>query len=56
MVAFVPEISVQNIGVRSFVSNGQQQTANRELMDPGESDCLIKTKQRESLITGLPSL
>jgi hypothetical protein len=25
-------------------------------MDPGESDCLIKTKQRESLTTGEPSL
>ena len=25
-------------------------------MDPGESDCLIKTKQRESLIIGEPSL
>jgi len=56
LVAFVVEISVQIGVVRHAFSNSWQQTADRELMDPGETDCLIKTKQRESLTTGVPSL
>ena len=56
MVTFMAEISVQNVEVCFRASNSWQQTADRELMDPGESDCLIKTKQRDSLNTGLPSL
>lgn len=56
LVTFVAEISVQIGVVRRAFSNSWQQTANRELMDPGETDCLIKTKQRDSLTTGVPSL
>jgi len=55
-VTFTSDIDAQTTGASSSVSNKQHETANRELMDPGESDCLIKTKQRESLIIGLPSL
>jgi len=33
-----------------------QKTINWEPMDLGESDCLIKTKQRETLIIGIASL
>jgi len=42
--------------VRCHDSNGGQTTIVWELKDLGESDCLIKTKQRDSLTKGLPSL
>jgi len=50
------EVVVQDQVVRYLDSNGGQYTVVWELKDLGESDCLIKTKQRDSLIKGVPSL
>ena len=43
------DISAQSLGVRPECLNVQQKTINQEPMDPGESDCLIKTKQRAAI-------
>jgi len=53
---FLLELNMQDVGVCFNYSNNACKTIDREPMDLEESDCLIKTKQRESLITGLTSL
>jgi len=50
------EVGVQGLKVSLLCPNRSYQTIDREPMDLEEPDCLIKTKQRDNLITGPSSL
>jgi len=48
-VSLFLELNVQSLRMRPYCLNEQHKTINQEPMDPGESDCLIKTKQRAAI-------
>jgi len=50
------DAGTQDIELRLQYLNRTYKTINREPMDLEEPDCLIKTKQRDNLNTGLSSL